>query len=84
VLYKNNSYYTFFKWTISQLKLRNDDDDDNGRSLCITQDSQWAAAHLGNVRGFYRVADDKFQHWDFLWSINVNPLLYDHIIPMFR
>lgn len=48
------------------------------------QDSRWAAGQLGNVRGFYQVDDDQFNHWDFLWSVNVNAVLYDHLIPLFR
>ena len=48
------------------------------------KDSEWAAGQLGNVQGFYQVDDELFNHWDFLWSINVNELLYDHILPLFR
>lgn len=47
------------------------------------QDSEWAASQLGNVHGLYQVDDDLFNHWDFLWSINANELLNDHILPLY-
>ncbi|KAI9553842.1 hypothetical protein GHT06_019111 [Daphnia sinensis] len=52
--------------------------------ISTREDSEWAASQLGNVKGLFQVDDELFNHWDFLWSINVNELLYDHILPLFR
>ncbi|XP_046452950.1 lipase 3-like isoform X1 [Daphnia pulex] len=52
--------------------------------ISTREDSEWAASQLGNVKGLFQIDDDLFNHWDFLWSINVNELLYNHILPLFR
>ena len=44
------------------------------------KDIYWLAGQLGNLKGFYRISDPLFNHWDFLWSIRVNEYLNDHVI----
>ena len=46
------------------------------------KDVAWLAKQLGNLRGFYEIDDPLFNHWDFLWSANVNELLNYHLIQL--
>ena len=42
----------------------------------------WLASKLPNLKASIRVDYPHFNHWDFLWSTNVNELLYDRIMPL--
>jgi hypothetical protein len=42
----------------------------------------WLASKLSNLKASIRVDYPHFNHWDFLWSVNVNELLYNHLIKL--
>jgi len=48
--------------------------------ISTPKDILWLSGQLGNLRGFYRVSNPQFNHWDFLWSTQVNEYLYDHLL----
>nr|QJE50404.1 lipase 3 [Diaphanosoma celebensis] len=50
--------------------------------LTTPEDVAWLASKLPNLRASIRVNYDSFNHWDFLWSTNINPLLNDRILPL--
>jgi len=50
--------------------------------LTTPTDVAWLASKLPNLKASIRVDYPYFNHWDFLWSTNVNELLYDRIMPL--
>jgi len=50
--------------------------------LATPQDVTWLAKQLVNLKGFYRVDFEQFNHLDFLWALNVNRLLYDRLLDL--
>lgn len=51
-------------------------------TIGFLKDVAWLASKLPNLKASIRVDYPYFNHWDFLWSTNVNELLYDRIIPL--
>ena len=46
------------------------------------QDVAWLASKLPNLKASIRVDYPLFNHWDFLWSVNVNELLYNRLVSL--
>ncbi|XP_072401016.1 lipase 1-like [Diabrotica undecimpunctata] len=49
-------------------------------ALVNHQDIKYMAKKLPNMVEIYKVADDRFNHLDFLWSKNITPLLHDKVL----
>lgn len=48
----------------------------------LTQDVAWLASKLPNLQASIRVDYPYFNHWDFLWSVNINELLYNRLVAL--
>jgi hypothetical protein len=46
------------------------------------KDVAWLASKLPNLKASIRVDYPYFNHWDFLWSVNVNELLYNRVLSL--
>lgn len=46
------------------------------------KDVAWLASKLPNLKASIRVDYPYFNHWDFLWSVNVNELLYNRVLTL--
>uniref|UniRef100_A0A6P7G1A8 Lipase n=2 Tax=Diabrotica virgifera virgifera TaxID=50390 RepID=A0A6P7G1A8_DIAVI len=49
-------------------------------ALVNHKDIKYIAKKLPNLIELYKVADDRFNHLDFLWSNNITPLLHDKVL----
>ena len=50
--------------------------------IISSQDVAWLATKLPNLHKSIRVQYDQFNHWDFLWSTNINELLYNQVLAL--
>ncbi|KAK4007766.1 gastric triacylglycerol lipase [Daphnia magna] len=50
--------------------------------LTTPEDVAWLASKLPNLKASIRVDYPLFNHWDFLWSVNVNELLYNRLLTL--
>lgn len=52
--------------------------------LVAIEDVERAVSQLPNVVKKHLVTFDKFNHLDFLWAIDVKPLVYDHVMELMK
>lgn len=50
--------------------------------MAAEEDVERLAKELPNVIGLFRVKFDKFNHLDYMWAIDINPLLNDRVVDL--
>ena len=50
--------------------------------LPIFQDTEWLAGQLPNLQASLRVPYSMFNHFDFIWALDVAQLLYDPMLSL--